>query len=266
MERLHSPVDIYKLLDGSNCKECGERTCMAFAAAVFKGQKPLGACPRLAREIVERHGVAPVVQDDPDRGREEWIAQLKQRIATVDLASLAEPLGASYAGGKLTIKCLGKDFSVDGQGGITTDIHVNPWITVPLLDYILSGGGPPLSGKWVPFRELEGGRRWYRLFGQRCEKPLKKVADTYADLFADMLHIFNGKQVENHYASDISLVLHPLPRVPLLICYWLPEDDLESELHLFFDATAEGYLSIESLYTLGAGLTNMFERIAATHA
>jgi hypothetical protein len=29
-----------------------------------------------------------------------------------------------------------------------------------------------------------------------------------------MLHIFNGKQVENHYQPDISLILHPLPKLP----------------------------------------------------
>jgi len=83
-------------------------------------------------------------------------------------------------------------------------------VTIPVLSYVLNSKGAPVSREWVPFRELEGGKTWYRLFGQRCEKPLKKLADTYMDLFNDMLHIFNGRQVENHYQSDISLVLHPL--------------------------------------------------------
>jgi len=123
----------------------------------------------------------------------------------------------------------------------------------------------PASGKWVPLRELTGGKKWYRLFGQRCEKPLKKIADTYTDLFEDMIDIFNGKQVENHYKSDISLVLHPLPKVPILICYWKPEDELGSDLNLFFDSTAEDNLNIESIYTLGTGLVLMFEKIALKH-
>ena len=77
------------------------------------------------------------------------------------------------------------------------------------------------------------GRPGIGFLSERCEKPLKKVADTYTDLFEDMIHLFNGRQVENHYASDISLVLHPLPKVPILICYWKPEDDLESDLNSF---------------------------------
>ncbi|MDY7035556.1 MAG: DUF3786 domain-containing protein, partial [Thermodesulfobacteriota bacterium] len=79
------------------------------------------------------------------------------------------------------------------------------------------------------------------------------------------IQVFSGKQVENHYQSDISLVLHPLPLVPMLICYWKPDDGLESDLNLFFDSTAEKNLNIESLYTLGTGLVKMFEKITLTH-
>ena len=101
------------------------------------------------------------------------------------------------------------------------------------MTYIIEGAGIPPTGKWMPFRELKGGMEWAGLFGQTCEKRIKKVADRYTDLFEDMLHLFNGKRVENHYESDISLVLYPLPNVPLLFCYWRPEDGLESSLNIF---------------------------------
>jgi hypothetical protein len=195
----------------------------------------------------------------------ESIEKLKRKIATIDLQLSAQRLGAPFSNEKLTIKCLGKDFSVDTKGNISTEIHIHSWIAVPVLHYILAGAGTPVSGKWVPFRELEGGKKWYRLFEQRCEKPLKKVADTYTDLFEDMIHLFNGRQVDNHYASDISLVLHPLPKVPLLICYWKPEEDLASDLNIFFDSKAEENLNIESIYTLGTGLVIMFEKLALRH-
>ena len=94
---------------------------------------------------------------------------------------------------------------------------------------------------------------------------MKNLADTYPGLFKDMLHLFNGKQVENHYSSDIALVLHPLPMLPILICYWKPEDELESSLNLFFDSTAEENLNIESIYSLATGLVTMFEKIALRH-
>ncbi|MFH1976071.1 MAG: DUF3786 domain-containing protein [Pseudomonadota bacterium] len=76
---------------------------------------------------------------------------------------------------------------------------------------------------------------------------------------------FIGRTVENHYESDISLVLHPLPKVPILIRYWKSEEGLESDLNLFFDSTAEENLKIDSLFALGTGLVRMFEKIALRH-
>ena len=265
MDQFKNPMEIFKLLDKSNCRKCNKPTCLAFAAAVFQGQKQLDECPQLDREIIKRHGGMAVNQIPLEQMQYESIEHLKRKIVKIDLSSSARRLGEKFFNEKLTIKCLGKDFSVDTNGNISTDIHVHSWIAVPVLNYILEGAGTPVSGRWVPFRELEGGKKWYRLFEQRCEKPLKKVADTYTDLFEDMIHLFNGRQVENHYASDISLVLHPLPKVPLLICYWKPEEDLASDLNIFFDSKAEENLNIESIYTLGTGLVIMFEKLALRH-
>jgi hypothetical protein len=258
-------MEIFKLLEKSNCRECNEKTCLAFAAAVFQGKKQLDECPRLGSDVIERFGVKNEKGTTLEQDMDAAVEQLKKKIATIELSSSAQRLGARFSGDKLTIKILGKDFSLDSKGNVATDIHAHAWIMIPVLNYIIGGGGTPVSGKWVPFRELEGGKTWYRLFGQRCEKPLKRVADTYTDLFEDMIHIFNGKPVENHYASDISLVLHPLPKVPILICYWKPEDGLESSLNIFFDSNAENNLNIESIYSLIAGLVRMFEKIALRH-
>ena len=265
MARLKNPMEIFKLLDRSNCRKCNETNCLAFAAAVFKGQKKLAECPHLDSDIIEKYGRQAEERRTIEQDMDESIANLKRKISLIDLESAAHRLGADFSNQKLTIKILGKDISVDTGGNFYSDIHIHPWVAMPVLNYILDGAGVPVSGKWVPLRELEGGKTWYRLFGQRCEKPLKRIADNYTDLFEDMIHIFNGRQVENHYNSDISLVLHPLPKVPMLICYWKPEDGLESSLNLFFDSTAEENLNIESIYSLGAGLVIMFEKIAQRH-
>jgi hypothetical protein len=265
MRKLKNPMEIMKLVNKSNCGECNEATCLAFAAAVFKGQKRLDECPHLDSDIVERFGEEVEKRVPIDQDLNKLVAQLKRKISTTDLSSAAQRLGVAFSDDILTIKVLGKDFSVDSKGNLSSDIHIHPWVTIPILSYIIDGAGIPVSGKWVPFRELKSGKTWYPLFGQRCEKPLKRVADTYTDLFKDMIHIFNGTQVQNHYASDISLVLWPLPKMPILICYWEPEDGLESSLNIFFDLTAEDNLNIESIYALSTGLVRMFEKIALRH-
>ena len=42
-----SPIDLYMLLPRTNCKECGEANCMAFAAKLVNREASLEDCPPL---------------------------------------------------------------------------------------------------------------------------------------------------------------------------------------------------------------------------
>jgi hypothetical protein len=264
MSKPKNAFEVFQFLDKSNCGECGEKTCLAFAGAVFLGQRRIRECPRLGREALDRFEESePRGSHEPSP--EDRLEKLKSEITRLDLAKAAQRVGALFSGQKLTLKVLGKDFSVDSQGNLSTEIHVNPWVAVPFFSYILYGQGLPVSGKWVPFRELGGGRDRYPLFQKRCEEPMKRVADIYTPLFDDIVHIFGGKKVDKQFESDISVVLYPLPKVPVMICYWLPEDGMDSSLHIFFDETADRNLDIGSVFNLGVGLAQMFAKIALRH-
>lgn len=265
MPNPKNAMEIFQLLDKSNCRECGEKTCLAFAGAVFTGQKALDQCPRLGPEIVERFSGGVGNRNAAARDRDEFLAALQKEITRIDLRAAARRVGSRFSNGRLTLKVLGKDFSVDEKGDLFTDIHINPWVAVPFLSHILYGRGLPLSGRWSSFRELKGGKQRYPLFQKRCEEPLKRVADSYTDLFDDMVHLFGGKQVAKQFESDISVVLHPLPKVPIMVCYWQAEEGLASSLNIFFDETAGDNLGIDSVFTLGAGLAQMFTRLARRH-
>jgi Domain of unknown function (DUF3786)/Putative Fe-S cluster len=265
MPPFNSLMDVFKLLERSNCSRCGEKTCMAFAAKVFQGSRPLADCPFIAPETAQMYGLQPQKRVNNEPEIDEQMAALRAQIKAVDLAEAARRIGAAFDGTRLTLKIMGKDFRLDAEGKAYTDIHINPWVLAPILNYVIHCKGTPVKGEWVPLRELPGGKDWYRLFAQRCEKPMKKVADSYSDLFVDLVDIFNGRSVDNHYQSDVALVLHPLPLVPLLICYWHPEADMGSELNLFFDASAEDNLGIDGIFSLGTGITRMFEKLAVRH-
>jgi len=265
MPQKKSPVQILQVLDKSNCRECGEKTCLAFASEVFKGRRRIDECPKVGPDVVEQFAVDPEIQKTSERDGERYMARLKREISKLDLAEAAERTGGIFSNGRLTLKVLGKNFSVDREGNFFSEIHQNPWVAVPFLDYILRGQGLPVSGKWTHFRELKGGQEQYPLFRKRCEEPLKRVADSYTDLFDDMIHIFSGEPVEKQFESDISVVLYPLPKVPIMICYWEPEDGLESSLNLYFDSTADKNLGTDSIFTLGTGLAQMFVKLARRH-
>ncbi|MGD9013934.1 MAG: DUF3786 domain-containing protein [Desulfobacterales bacterium] len=258
-------MEIFKLLDKSNCRECGEKTCLAFAGAVFQGKRKIAECPKLDRETIERFSRTDEEVNAGFVEGADFLEQLKKDIAAADLAEVAQRVGAEFADGKLSLKVLGKNFSVDTDGNLYTQIHVNPWVAVPFLIYLLAGKGLPVTGNWVSFRELKDGKERYALFQKRCEKAMKKVADTYTHLFDDLVHIFNARQVEKQFESDISVVLHPLPKVPMMICYWQPEDGLGSSLNVFFDETADQNLNVDAVFTLGVGLAQMFTKLSLRH-
>lgn len=257
-------LEIYKLLDKSNCRKCGEKTCLAFAGAVFQDRRKLQECPQLPQDIAGQLDGAIETRPAYEPGL-KYLEQLKSEVACIDLAATAGRTGGSFANGTLTLKVLGKDFAVDVNGNLSADIHINPWIAVPLLNYILHGEGLPMANRWVSLRELNDGRERYPLFQRQCEEPLKRVADIYTALFDDIVQLFSGRQVAKQFDSDISVVLQPLPKVPILLCYWLPEDGMDSNLLVFFDETADRNLDTDSVFTLGVGLAHMIKKIALRH-
>jgi len=44
-------IEIFKLLPKTNCKECGEPTCLAFAMKLAAGKAELSACPYVSEEV-----------------------------------------------------------------------------------------------------------------------------------------------------------------------------------------------------------------------
>jgi len=270
LKTLKTPMDILKLLQKNNCRDCNEKTCLAFAAAVHQGRKQLSDCPHLSSDILQQYATSIPNGNTYEQEMQRIIDELKEKLKTIDLKKAAQNVHGNFSPPWLTLKIFGKDFRVDKSGNFSTDIHINPWVVVPFLNHIIQSSGAPVSGKWVTFRELKGGQPRLALYEQRFEKELKRIADNFTDLFEDLIHIFNGHQLETDdeistKKADISLVLEPFPNIPILISYWKPEDDLGSDITIYFDKNVHEQLDTESLYGLLAGLLQMFYRLAMRH-
>jgi len=262
-----STMDVFQVLEKSNCGKCGEKTCLAFAGAVYTGRRKLMECPRLGAGDIARFGGGLQTADDaaPEFDFEAFVALQSKKIAKLDLTETANRVGGRIKAGRLVVDVLGKPFAIDRDGNMFSDLHMTPWLVAPLLDYLLTCQGFAVAGEWISMREIDGGREKYPLFKKRGENVLKSLADNYPDFFNDIIHMFDGEQVAEQFASDISVVLYPLPLVPVMLCYWQPEDGLASSFNVFFDRSINGNLNIESVFMLASGIARMVEKLAEHH-
>ncbi|MFW6081815.1 MAG: (Fe-S)-binding protein, partial [Desulfosalsimonas sp.] len=110
MTALKTPMDVLKLLDKSNCRQCNEPTCLAFAAQVFKGKKKLSECPKLDPAVVEQYSKDDEAGGETEKTRtseeeiEAHVEDLKSRVRQMDLSGVAEKLGGVYENNRLTVK------------------------------------------------------------------------------------------------------------------------------------------------------------------
>ena len=257
-------LDIYKILPQTNCGKCLFQSCLALAAAVVAGRKKLKDCPDLSPEIIADFSAKYQRSDEQEFGQAEFIDKLQKKMATIDLEAVAPLIGATVKDDQIVINSLGKDFVFDRQGNMVSECHIIPWVQAPTLSYITYKTHADITGKWISFREIKGGIEWQTLFSSRCEEPLRKLADDNPELLNDLIDLFMGKAID-WYEADIAIVLHPLPKIPILICYQAPEEDLESGLTIFFDQCCSTNLHIKSIFTLCSGLVQMFTKIAEHH-
>jgi hypothetical protein len=259
-----NPLALYKHLPQTNCGRCFLPSCLAFAAGVVSGSKKLSECPYLTQKQQEQLAGILKPRSELEPVQAEFFDRLEEKIRGIDFEKIAPVIGATSQNNQLTINSLGKDFHINQQGQVHSECHIIPWVRAPLLSYVTNTTHQGITGDWITFRELKGGIDWQGLFTSRCENPLKQLADTHSDLLDDIIDLFKGKKTEA-FDADISLTLHPLPHLPILICYQSPEEDLGSTLTIFFDACSASNLHIKSIYTLCAGLVTMFDKIAQLH-
>jgi hypothetical protein len=263
-EKPLTPLEIYKVLPQTNCQRCMLPTCLAFAAGVVAGRNKLTDCPFLTDQQVALLSGTLLARSSMEPAQAEFISRQEKKIAALDLARVAPVIGATFHNNILSVPSLGKDFHLDEHGRMTSECHIIPWVKVPLLSYVTNRTHSDIIGRWISFRELEGGIDWQGLFTSRCEMILKQLADDHPDLLGDIVDLFMGIPTDE-FDADIALILHPLPHFPILICYQAPDDDLESELTIFFDECCGINLHIKSIFTLCSGLVQMFDKIARQH-
>ena len=238
---------------------------MAFSVAVIQGQKQLTDCPLLSPKKINELASGIVRKKSMAEEQDVLLAALQKKLARKELSEIACRLGLPLKNETVGVRCLGKYFWIDGYGEMISDCHRNNWVHIPILHYLLHSKGRQPAGKWIAFGAINDAGGKEQFFVHRCEKEMQRLADEHTELFFEILDLFEAQNVQSNAESDRSLMLLPLPGVPFLINYWELEDAFASKLNILFDVTVSENTDIESIYTLGRGLVEMFEQLILQH-
>jgi hypothetical protein len=238
---------------------------MAFSVAVIQGHKKISDCPLLSMEKISELSGGIVQKKSMKEEQDAYLASLQEEIVQQDLGDIAYRLDLPFSDGTVGVRCLGKYFRIDAQGGMTSECHCNNWVHIPILHYLLQSKGLQPSGEWIDFPALQDAGGKERFFAHRCEESMKQLVDDNTELFFEILDLFEAEEIRETDA-DQARILYPLPKVPFLINYWEAEEPFPSQLNILFDSKVSENTNVESVYMLGRGLVEMFHQLIIRHS
>jgi len=191
--------------------------------------------------------------------------QLRSALRLLDPELVASRSGVSYrtlgpGRGELQVALWGNVcvFSFPELNGIDCkDEYLTDFQQALFLYYLATADGAPSTGKWVSFADLPAGRMYNAAFQGYSGDEITKAFGLDLDGFKTACLKMDGKPVD---IGSASFIFQALPRVPLLLTYWLGDEDFPSSCKVLFDESAIHYLPIDACAILGSMLTGKIIR------
>lgn len=185
--------------------------------------------------------------------------ELRSALQLRDPGLVAARSGASHLTlgperGEFHIPFLGKAVTLTWPnltGYSDTDDELPPIIQALLLYYLITADGTALTGKWVSFADLPDGRMYNAAFQGYSGDEIVKAFGFDLPAFSCACLKAGGKPVE---VGSASFVIQALPNLPMLVTYWLGDEDFPSACKILFDSSATHYLPIDGCAIAGSML------------
>lgn len=236
-------TEIFRKLPKTNCRECGEATCIAFALKCQTGQRLISECPYA--EAVEAEGaLSGTVQDS----YEEAGNRMEARLGDLDFKSAAAAAGASYNAERdlMEIVMLGRKYEVRRSGLFLDGVHSrNSWDRLIIYDFILRRSGMGLSGERVPLQHFPKTPSHVKSFQGRAEAELGKVFGLDPLGIRSRLDELGAEYVSSEAGAELACRLELLPGFPLYLEFWSADDEFPASCKFFVDSSAVNKLDIE---------------------
>ncbi len=266
-----SVVDLYKnVLPGTNCKDCGYPTCLAFAGMVVSEKQPVNQCPHIEPDIANK------VQEELDEQYEsgKWTKKdmakdalkwAKKRSSSMEITELPHRIGGKLIktdlGDALELPYFNDSIIITKDDIIKKDgTKLTRWEKVFIYNHMAQGGSRPATGKWKGFVEFPNTVSKIISMTDNVEKPLKERFRGKPEELLDSSSLIGGlDQTAQVESTDLAILFSPFPRTPVMLLFWDEdkEDGFDARVKLLFDETILEHLDIESIIFLSERLKQL---------
>jgi len=199
----------------------------------------------------------------------ERVDELRESLLLLDPNLVAERSGAAYltlgpGRGELHIPfwgnvCILAWPELTGYGHLNEPEPLTDFQLAFLFHHLLTADGMPVSGTWVSFADLPDGRVYNAAFQGYSGDEISKAFELDLNAFHKACQSTGGQPAD---LASASYVFQPLPHVPLVITYWLGDEDFPSSCKILFDESASHYLPIDGCAVLGSMLARKLLAVA----
>lgn len=187
----------------------------------------------------------------------EW----RQRFQHMDQGRLCRLLpGLSAEEDFLTLEHFARVYAIDRRTGEITAPHDPDPVTQEeqLNIYTLFGycrDDARLTGRWVPFRELEGASPFAPAFELHVLRPMAAAFSGRIHALKTAAAALGGIPLPH---SDAGFQLYAFPGIPMQFLFWDSDEEFPAQANILYDAGVTRFIHVESTVSLaGEGLRRL---------
>lgn len=174
----------------------------------------------------------------------EMKAVALDRLAGRDPVTIAQNAGIDYDAGQQVFRfsSLGICLQI-----AYPDYRITPavsgWHELAILHYLDLADGHPVIGKEIPFSQMRSGMVRGGGIDRKCEMQFSRMQDLCEGWLARRCEALGGEKIESN--ADVAYRIDCLPRFPVTLKVWLPDEEFPASGRLFADESADHYFTIE---------------------
>ncbi|SFM49555.1 DUF3786 domain-containing protein [Thermodesulforhabdus norvegica] len=168
-----------------------------------------------------------------------------------DLDLLAKALPGSVSGGEVTFRAFGHSCRISREGVFLGGRLDKGPRAIIISIYALNVPEETVTytTSWTSFRELPGTMPYWGPFRKNVEEPLLPYVPTIHHESTRICETLDGYLTDDA-PGDFAMVLFPLPKVPLLYVFSLPDEEFPAEAKCLYAKGSTAFMPVDVLADL----------------